>query len=285
MASYAQRGLPNEYSSNLNVNTYPDSDESDFSDSEAEHASLLHGRHTVALDGNLEESDVQRGLYNRHNFLVNNYNNVLDHNYMQLRVVGPRMSRLAPFGGIRSRHLTSRFDQRNFENLVILVAGWLSGCIPPLFMVFVAYSNRMAIEFVLIYTIFTLLILHLVSICLLVKNTNKFLNSPFMVPVLITSSHLKGLQNNFKDISVEEFKDFNVSSSVHTSLVSSVVNYMTLINEEDYTVRVMFYSVEYYEKYISVPRNRIIQLILLTVSCLGVSLTVFIRQHKHPYTF
>ena len=64
-----------------------DSDDSTFSDSEAEHAELLHGRHTVALDGKLEESEVQRGLYNRHNFLVNTYNNVAERNFMQIQVL------------------------------------------------------------------------------------------------------------------------------------------------------------------------------------------------------
>ena len=63
-----------------------DSDESDFSDSDAEHANVMFSRHTVALDSNLEERDFQRGIYYRHNFLVNKYNNVQAQNFMQLRV-------------------------------------------------------------------------------------------------------------------------------------------------------------------------------------------------------
>ncbi|XP_063714514.1 uncharacterized protein LOC134842214 [Symsagittifera roscoffensis] len=278
MASYAQRGLTNEYSPNLQVNTHPDSDDSTFSDSEAEHAELLHGRHTVALDGRGEESEVQRGLYNRHDFAVNNFNLVIKLNAYNLRMKRKKMSRLLPFGGVRSRHLSSRFEKRNFQNLVALFIGWFCGMSPPLMMVIVAYSQTFWLDFFILYTMLSLMILHVICFVLFMRNMKMFIRSPFMVPVTITSQRLHGLHNNFDDLTPDVFADLSVATCLPDRILPDVIQYMALFDEDEKQVRVMFYSPQYFHNYFEVPRNRILQMSLFTTLCFTLSVILSARK-------
>lgn len=283
MASYKQRGIPNEYTSNLNINTYPDSDESDFSDSDAEHANVMFSRHTVALDSNLEESDVQRGIYNRHNFLVNNYNNVQAQNFMQLRISSKKMPRLVPMGGIRSRHMTSRFERRNFENLLVILMGWMAGLFPPVALLIVGYCHSFAVQFFVVYLLASLFSAHVASIVILRSNAKLFCKCPFMIPVTITSHHLHGLQNNFKDIPIDEFTGMKIVKYSDRKAIHNTVTYLGIIDQDEFTVRVMFYSPDYFYKYLTVPQNRLYKLIALSFVCLVVSFAMFIKiqiMHK-----
>ena len=141
------------------------------------------------------------------------------------------MNRLLPFGGVRSRHLTSRFEKKNFQNLIGLFVGWCAGLSPPILMAIIPYSPSFLLDFFILYSLISLVVLHVISFYLVNRNMNLFMRSPFMVPVVITSSQLRGLHNSFRDVSPDEFADISVATLLPDLVLPEVIQYMALFDE------------------------------------------------------
>ena len=152
------------------------------------------------------------------------------------------MSRLLPFGGVRSRHLSSRFEKRNFQNLVALFIGWFCGMSPPLMMVIVAYSQTFWLDFFILYTMLSLMILHVICFVLFMRNMKMFIRSPFMVPVTITSQRLHGLHNNFDDLTPDVFADLSVATCLPDRILPDVIQYMALFDEGNLRFKIYFWK-------------------------------------------
>ena len=245
----------------------------------------------VALfNSNIYTREIQ-GFLNRLNFSTLNYENLRNHNaknYLQLDQVLPRMHKVTPIGGYNnSGKLNFKMKLTQWENLGNNLLGWILTLLPVVCLISAATSRSLLIQFTSCYCLFTLLCLSIIMLFVDFKNKQIFLDCKLCVPVPVNSESLKGLRNFFKDLTEENLRNLkSVKKHDRDLLIEILQNEKSALGTQcgkqnrTRTNRVMFYSVEYYQKFIQVPRYKLYGVCFLNAIFMCICIILSIRKLK-----
>ena len=224
------------------------------------------------------------GFFNRMNFMVTNYENLRKHNQPKLKQNCPikPMFKVLPIGGSPSFGRNSSIIGK-YENRLGNLAGWILTIIPLLCLICTASSRAFTFHFWSLYIAITQLIYDVIMLGINIRNVRTFLACKLCVPVPITNEHLKGLRNYFKDFTPEAFKKLKIIKSSDKELIIGNMEPKLLDGtryEKQTKIRVMFYSVEYYQKFIQVPRYKLMGMLFFHLFCVAISITLIYRKLK-----
>merc|ERR1712226_77015 len=227
-----------------------------------------------------------------------NYENLREHNvksYPQLSKTMDRMHKVIPIGGFNnSGNFHFGMNMKQWENLLNNILGWFLTLVPVLCLFWAATSRKLLSQFTCCYCLFTLFCLSVLMAIVDFRNRQVFLDCKFCVPVPVNSENLKGLRNYFKDLTEDNLRslkavkkpdrDFLIkllqnrsNVSEESQLLKAETESLTSISSKK-TIRVMFYSVEYYQKFVQVPRYKLYGVCFLNAVFMIICIILSIRK-------
>ena len=249
--------------------------------------SLYTVEKVVALFDTHQYSREISGFLNRLNFSVNNYENLRVQN---ARVLGPKvlhllpqMHKVFPVGGFQNSGKVG-FDMKGtqWENLIANYSGWALAVAPLMCLVVAATSNLFLLHFTCCYLLLSLTIISATMLAVDLRNKQTLTRCKMCIPVPVTSENLKGFRNYFTDLTQEGVRNVKALKKLDRDFFTSILQ-----KEEETTghcvktIRVMFYSVEYYQKFIQVPRYKLYGLLLLDIVLLLICAVFTVRKTAH----
>ena len=226
------------------------------------------------------------GFLNRLNFSLMNYENLREHNiknYPQIAQTMPRMHKITPLGGFGNTgkfHFGMKMSQ--WENFFNNCLGWLFTLLPVLFLIAAAASKQFVTQFISFYCMFTLFCIMIMMLAIDFRNRQVFFDCKLCIPVPVTNENLKGLRNYFKDLNEENIRNLKSLKKRDRDWLVSIIqkgkSSEGSSRSKRPTIRVMFYSVEYYQKFIQAPRYKLYGVVFLNTAFMCICVVLSIRK-------